>query len=589
VTYAATIAWGDGSTTPGTVIAAPTGGFEVRGGHTYAEQGSFAGGVTITNAGLGVVVGLDAAVADAPLRAAGLTQTATAGTPFTATVATFTDVQPELTNEAGTPLGDYSATVDWGDGSSLGRFNLGVSDGTVAVAFRSGQAFDVTGSHAYLTPGVFTVTVTVNDNGGSSAQAQSLVTVEGVALTAYRTGGLLGNAVSSDIKRSGDPTKYLVLVNDDYDSNLASGLPDNTAATASLPSGGVGGGGDRDLARITLKALPGLSSGMVSVILSQPGSVRLFRSDGTLLFADGQTGTGGLAVDLAQPSGYLAGLRSGNVDVWVEGMRKDSDFSFTVTYAKSGRVVSQDSVHMLIVDWTFRGMDGGQVLEVTPVWKQALMAGVRRAVGLGTPTRITADPEGYFFKNQIDGLPSGLVTRLRVTSDSNASDFYDDQLQDSPNQSVSTRFAALYSPDRIYLAAPDATVTASERAAIRQQLGLNVVHNRGQKARVSTGPAAQPTDILERDFSASKIVKISLNQNVLHVGDHVMGSVSVPDGEPNWYLSVGTSDGRIIESVDPTNGGPLPFDFVVNTEGLFLVRGTGTKFRAFKGDRTEWH
>ena len=48
-TYVATVAWGDGTSTPGEVVVNPQGGFEVRGSHTYAEWGSFAIQATVTD------------------------------------------------------------------------------------------------------------------------------------------------------------------------------------------------------------------------------------------------------------------------------------------------------------------------------------------------------------------------------------------------------------------------------------------------------------------------------------------------------------------------------------------------------------
>jgi hypothetical protein len=57
-------------------------------------------------------------------------------------------------------LDTHTATWDWGDS--------GTSDGTVTEADGSGT---ITGSHAYTTPGVYTVSVTVQDNFGNSDTA----------------------------------------------------------------------------------------------------------------------------------------------------------------------------------------------------------------------------------------------------------------------------------------------------------------------------------------------------------------------------------------------------------------------------------
>jgi hypothetical protein len=75
-------------------------------------------------------------------------------TPLTVSgaLATFTDSVP------GTAASDYTATVDWGDGSAS-------SPGTITA---NGNGFTVTGSHAYGTPGAYTITVTIAVNGNSS-------------------------------------------------------------------------------------------------------------------------------------------------------------------------------------------------------------------------------------------------------------------------------------------------------------------------------------------------------------------------------------------------------------------------------------
>src|SRR5207247_11068373 len=69
--FSATIAWGDGITTLGTVNANGGGSFTVSGSHTYAEQGSFAIAVTLTDVGASAVANSTAQVADASLTARG--------------------------------------------------------------------------------------------------------------------------------------------------------------------------------------------------------------------------------------------------------------------------------------------------------------------------------------------------------------------------------------------------------------------------------------------------------------------------------------------------------------------------------------
>jgi hypothetical protein len=168
--FTATITWGDGHTSVGTVTATGSGRFQVNGSNTYAEDGSYAVGVTITDAGGSrASTSGTATVADAPLSATGVTAAAAKFTPFTGVVATFTDA-----DLGGNPA-DYTATISWGDGTS--------SSGIIAYDSVH-QVFTVTGSHTYSFKGIYAVTVVITDDegntpaaGDATATASSTVTV----------------------------------------------------------------------------------------------------------------------------------------------------------------------------------------------------------------------------------------------------------------------------------------------------------------------------------------------------------------------------------------------------------------------------
>ncbi len=153
--YRASIDWGDGSATSGTV-SGPTGGpFTVNGTHTYVEEGTAPVKVTITDnvnssnqaSATGVAV-----IADAPLSASCATPTVSTKS-FNGPVATFTDANPFA------PVSDFTATIDWGDGTT--------SPGTVSGP--TGGPFTVSGSHVYATDGPHTIKVHIVDDGGSTA------------------------------------------------------------------------------------------------------------------------------------------------------------------------------------------------------------------------------------------------------------------------------------------------------------------------------------------------------------------------------------------------------------------------------------
>jgi hypothetical protein len=158
--YAASIEWGDGSTSPGTVTGG-SGSFSVSAGHTYVDEGSYPIKVLITdvdNAGNKAATSSTAEIGDAALSASGVSVTSPMS--FSGTVAKFTDA-----NTGGT-VADFTATIEWGDGTS--------SPGTVSGGAGS---FEVSAVHAYASTGPFEVVVKIVDDGGSTAEARSRILV----------------------------------------------------------------------------------------------------------------------------------------------------------------------------------------------------------------------------------------------------------------------------------------------------------------------------------------------------------------------------------------------------------------------------
>src|SRR5207302_1202078 len=127
-----------------------SGGFDVSGTNTYAEEGPHAVSVSIADHGASDTAHSTANVADAGLTASAKTVTPTEGASFSGVVASFTDADP-----AGTAT-DYSATISWGDGHS--------SSGTIPA---NGSGFDVSGSNTYAEEGSNAVTVGITDHGAS--------------------------------------------------------------------------------------------------------------------------------------------------------------------------------------------------------------------------------------------------------------------------------------------------------------------------------------------------------------------------------------------------------------------------------------
>ena len=177
--FSATIDWGDGTTSAGAIAQAAAGSpYTVSGSHTYGEENHYATKVTVTDTQLALNTATAtgaATVGDAPITATGTTVAAqTTGTSFTAPVAAFTD------GNAAAPLGDFTASVDWGDGTT--------SAGTITQPGGVGTTFSVAGTHSYASHGSYTVTVTVNDVGGSTTSVTDAVDVADAVTTCSGSG-----------------------------------------------------------------------------------------------------------------------------------------------------------------------------------------------------------------------------------------------------------------------------------------------------------------------------------------------------------------------------------------------------------------
>ena len=172
--FSDTIHWGDGSTSTGTVVSLGGGSFAVSGTHTYAEEGSYAIGVSVTDTSnnTGQSTG-SATIGDAALTAGTATVTGgVEGTTAASLSATFSDAN------SGAPTSDFSGTIDWGDGSALSTF-------TSANVSGSGGSYTISGiGHIYNEDGNHPVTVVINDAGGKSTTDNGSATVADAPLTA---------------------------------------------------------------------------------------------------------------------------------------------------------------------------------------------------------------------------------------------------------------------------------------------------------------------------------------------------------------------------------------------------------------------
>lgn len=175
----ATITWGDNtSTSPGTVSYNSTSGlYTVGGSHTYAEEGSWPLNIVVNDAGgsTTTITG-NATVADAPLTPGTVAATVgTEGVVTSALTATFSDAN------AAAPTSDFSGTINWGDGTAA---DPDTTPFTATGVSGSGGNYTINASHPYAEEGRYTVTVLVNDVGGSKTTVTGTATVDDAPLTA---------------------------------------------------------------------------------------------------------------------------------------------------------------------------------------------------------------------------------------------------------------------------------------------------------------------------------------------------------------------------------------------------------------------
>src|SRR5205807_2199156 len=157
--FTASITWGDGSDTVSGTVSLAGDHFAVTApAHTYVGDGGYRLDVTITrNAINGAAIAAymtktrtTVEVADAAVTAWGAgPYSGTAGVSLgTVSVASFSDAF------AGEPTSEYTALVNWGDGTAVESDTVVSSAGT----------FWVQGTHAYAHPGQFTARILILDD-----------------------------------------------------------------------------------------------------------------------------------------------------------------------------------------------------------------------------------------------------------------------------------------------------------------------------------------------------------------------------------------------------------------------------------------
>jgi hypothetical protein len=160
-TYVGQIDWGDGSSS-----AAFIDGTTVEGTHAYAEEGSYTASVDVQDDGNSTASGqVTVNVADAPITVSVQgPPNPIEGQAFTnAVVGTVTD------QNLNAPGGDFSGTIDWGDGHT--------TDATFSAVPGQPGTFNILGSHTYAEEQGYDMVIAATDVGGSSDTSSNMFDV----------------------------------------------------------------------------------------------------------------------------------------------------------------------------------------------------------------------------------------------------------------------------------------------------------------------------------------------------------------------------------------------------------------------------
>jgi cyclophilin family peptidyl-prolyl cis-trans isomerase len=169
--YTVDIVWGDGHDSSGSLQKGANGVFTVLGTNTYAQAGVYTFHVTVTlNQNLGGTVAKfesKAFINEATLTSQGIALSGLTGQSFNnIEVATVQDANPNSI------LANFSAMIDWGDGSTPTPGVIQLINGVIQVL----------GSHTYTSPGSFTVTATIRDSNSAGAVEDAVTTATASAM-----------------------------------------------------------------------------------------------------------------------------------------------------------------------------------------------------------------------------------------------------------------------------------------------------------------------------------------------------------------------------------------------------------------------
>ena len=168
--------------TAGTIVPGDVNTFLIQGSHTYAEEGSFTITSHLSGNGITATAISPAVITDAPLIAQSGGIVTLQGQAFSGLVASFTDTDPNGT------LTDYSATINWGDGTT-----------TAGTIVQGTEVFLVDGTHTYAQSGTDPILITITDTGGASVSFNTMATVDTFSTNPLTFSGIEGALASQNL------------------------------------------------------------------------------------------------------------------------------------------------------------------------------------------------------------------------------------------------------------------------------------------------------------------------------------------------------------------------------------------------------
>lgn len=164
-----------------------------------------------------------------------------------------------------------------------------------------------------------------------------------IDLQIFKTGTMSspGDLISQDDEKNA--LKLGLLLNDDNDDNRPGNI-DNDDQTI--------GSQDNDIVKLSLNILPS-NKGSAQLSVKNPSNIQVFKTSGIALLSD-------YSVNLESPSGDLAALSGGSMNVFIEGMSNLADEKISLIYKDTQGVErGRDEVHFAVVSWSlsFEGPD----------------------------------------------------------------------------------------------------------------------------------------------------------------------------------------------------------------------------------------